>query len=613
MSITLHSSIKNFNGYKVCHPEKTIERITNGFKKLNLGIVQEGRVDAGVYISSMVLKDGLLTTSGKGLTPLLCQASGYAELAERFSTCWIRDYRLTRFKYQQEKMRKGPFCSYTDLKKDKVNLNYFFASFYRDFKKETGIINLVQKFPLFWQPSYSLIKDRTIYFPLFWAQIVQGTNGVAAGNSLEEAIMHAICEVVERYVTSMIILNRHSLPTVAPDFVTNNELKELMGIFRDENIEFVIKDCTMGLPLPSVGILFTNKDCRSENNFVRARNNHFVVGTSTDPEMAAIRCFTEYAQCYWKTYHEADNFWKIYSKLNLGYKPDFRDEVYLHFHRVRLYDESFLRKKTGYISFSDISGCYDIDYLIELKRCLEAFSKMGYDLLCVDFTHPILNFPAVQVIIPEMSLVNIVPEIVDVFSHLAETRKIIFNDSLPDKIIKEFVGYKPAKRIENFLLSEKWYDNKDGIKEVIRMIEKHIIAEPIERAYIMDICAYELLAYLYISLCDYEKAYKCSHLMPELLTLNMLRKHEMLLNYARIQEYLKSKSYRKDPKSNGIIKILHSLGISTNLKPEWLSIGNPDASNPVALCDFNCKMCSDNKNECIWKIIPIEDFFYKRR
>ena len=105
----LKDSIKNYKGYKVASPEKTISEIEKKFNKIDLNVsynpfyisilekfypFQSGNAELTPKMSKEMI---LIKTNGKGVTPILSKASAYAELIERFAGYGLADGQIQHY------------------------------------------------------------------------------------------------------------------------------------------------------------------------------------------------------------------------------------------------------------------------------------------------------------------------------------------------------------------------------------------------------------------------------------------------------------------------------------------------------------------------------------
>jgi len=579
----LKKSLKTYKSYKACHPAETIQRIKRGFAKLGLKVDEKIWRYGGAYISRVSLDKGLLVSYGKGTTRTLCRASGYAELAERFSAGAGLHHGPSHFKYARQLNSTAQYCSYNQLKNEKIGLDYFFASFRRKFRLEPGITRLARNFPLQWERAWSLTKRKYVWFPADWHMVTQATNGMGSGNTMAEAFVQATGEIFERYASTQTILERYTLPTIDPATVRNPELRRVLAVFRKGNIECIIKDCSLGLPLPTVGVLFIDKRCTSGNRFVNTRSRNFFLGTATDPEQAALRCFTEYVQCCWGQWEWAEEYWENWRQLGLPYRPQYRNRIHHQIkNTIRIYDESFLKKNQGTVSFADIPKRDNRDSLVELQQCLRGLARLGHEVLCVDHTHPVVRFPTVQVIIPGLQMVDVYPAIMDVYGDLAAKASGLRGDNLPRDMIRRYGNRRYRLSTESWLLTENWHTTIPGLRKAIKRLEQFNMDDPMCGGIILGIPVYELLAYLHIACGDYDAAYTYSTVIPRLLT-GDVNDERSLTNYARLQEKLAgiSGKYVQELLAHWLIRKMKEDGIPTNIATKWQNLGSKDTPHPL--------------------------------
>ncbi|WP_317136542.1 YcaO-related McrA-glycine thioamidation protein [Methanochimaera problematica] len=152
---------------------------------------------------------------------------------------------------------------------------------------------------LHWLPSRDILNDEDIYIPanavfhpydpLGMAQQLfrSDTNGLAAGNVIEEAILHGIFEVIERDALSD-AENRRSLGRKI--IVESGPVKELIDIFEKNgiNVHLWYLNGRTGVPTIAAGA----DDTKTKDPFMLVTGS----GTHLNPEIAALRALTEVAQ-----------------------------------------------------------------------------------------------------------------------------------------------------------------------------------------------------------------------------------------------------------------------------------------------------------------------------
>ncbi|MCG2718342.1 MAG: YcaO-like family protein [Nanoarchaeota archaeon] len=232
-----------------------------------------------------------------------------------------------------------------------------------------------------------MIHKKNVKVPLKLIHLVSRCNGLAAGNTIEEAIMHASCEIFERYALINVIKPEKIVPTIDIDSINSPVIEKLVDLFNKNNIDITIKDISFNGLLPCISILFTNKNLPSNH----VEHRILQPGASFNQEEALIRCFTE----------------RMLGRLNI-HRPVINKTIS---NKIKNYE----KLSTSIISFKDISFLNEgeVTYLPKKNRLKDIFEeleqiknickKIGTDCIIVNLTHPILKFPVVRVIMPGIS------------------------------------------------------------------------------------------------------------------------------------------------------------------------------------------------------------------
>jgi len=475
----LRESPKIFENYKCDYPENTIKRIEGGFKKIGLEIsYYETTVsypDEAIF-SGYALIDLLgIIQNGKGITRLLAKASAYAELAERFSSGFIlmkipfpekiKRYRELIRDITDKRFLKG----YVRVKDQNIpsleNINRFLQKKinkkqYNIFKRE-GVFDVLVD-------AYSLVKNETVKVPIMFIERKSASTGLAAGNTLEEAIAQASFEIFERYCANKIVYEKIVCSTINPDTIENKKIHSYLKMFKSLNIDVLIKDFTLGNKLPTIGILFINNNIEKDDNELKKRLHYqrIKVASHCNLNEAILRCFTEYVQntsteelIKRENLDVLYNYWiKVLNKKYVGVDDEFK-----YFTRFSDYygDLSFL-KRGKVISFKRLKSVTTDDSLKDVEIVKNICIENNWDMLVVDYTHKIIGFPTVRVIIPPIST--------DYDNFIKKYDKI---ESFEEKFNK-FYG------IDNFLYyikSNEWIHNKNKIQDLIKSLEDYLSRE----------------------------------------------------------------------------------------------------------------------------------------
>jgi len=254
-----------------------------------------------------------------------------------------------------------------------------------------------------WVDGYSLLDERSLKVPIEYVRLIHGPNGKAAGNRVEEAIVHATNEVFERRIHLTVLRNKMIMPTIIPETIQNPVIRGLLEFMRAQDIEVTIKDLSFDGVMPCVGAYFKDRSIPAEYQFHHA----FKVGASFNCEEALLRVFTEYAQGRRKDEFRPNSPEALARIL----KPDFRalpaqDESCDNFLSAFMFgfvpyrDASFLEQGENAPFRSDTGHDDCIDDIAHARRICEMLDK---DYIVVDLSDPETGFAVVQVVIPGYS------------------------------------------------------------------------------------------------------------------------------------------------------------------------------------------------------------------
>lgn len=300
---TISAAQKSFQKkvlYKECPPAQTLRiaqqslhalglRIKLKYEKNKFGIIHA----CGVQVAHTPIK-----TEGKGVSKKYARCSALGELFERlqnglhFRNVEFRQEARQKFGFVHDpnEMRFGaediPELPAAFIAEQFIDGDISIAHLWSQYKKyaiETG-----QKVTCV--PFYTPKTNSTVYIPHDFYQLIYGSNGMAAGNSREEALSQAICEILERYALRRIMFEDIPLPTIPHEFIKENAPCQYSVIERIESsakCRIVVKDASLGLNIPIVAVIIIFQ----ENQTYAVR-----FGASTIWPIALERCLTEFYQ-----------------------------------------------------------------------------------------------------------------------------------------------------------------------------------------------------------------------------------------------------------------------------------------------------------------------------
>jgi len=365
---------------KACFPSETIEKVLQRLYSTDKSILKEiskidnlDRIGVPVYMckvdEEIAISLGIDETFGKGITTEQAKASALMELAERYSnfSFLLKDHFLIDF--------------YENLKKKAIPIESLLLSLCDVFREERFIEKL-KNTPLKWIEAYDLMDSKKVLFPLQWFYRIYGTSGWAAGNTLEEATLQALCEIIERHCISTVMEEKLEVPTVSIESIENPLIKELIEKFLASRIEIFIKDFSLNLGIPTLAVI--SYDPLAPTDTLKV---YGAAGTHPNPDLALIRALIEVIQ------HRAQVLYREFVQKKQG-GPTF---CFLKFKDLK--DAEFLLKGKK-IFFNKLSYFSHPDFKIEIEYVLDQLFKKGLKAYLIETTHPVLKIPSVIVTVP---------------------------------------------------------------------------------------------------------------------------------------------------------------------------------------------------------------------
>lgn len=364
---------------KAVTPEETLKKFYKKVNALDLEILNEvrridnGRLDIPVYFSvcgdDAHAMTGTKKQMGKGASPIQAEASACMELAERFS--------FFSFKNNPENFIYGDYPQLTQKGYPVLNLKYLLDSVHDTQSSEELLLELLKDIPMQWTWGTNISTGEMVLIPFSWFFAINEFNGPSAGNTLEEAALQGVCEIVERHVCSIINNNKTVTPKIDKTSIKDPVATELLEKFEKQNIELYLNDFSLDTGICSVGALAVDK-----STFPATSEIVYTAGTTPDPEKAIIRAVTEVAQLA-GDFNSSSNY--VASGLP---KPLSMDEV------------TYLTETRETVTIEQMDNVSDENIKDEVLNCISSLKKIGMDVLMIDVTHPDLQLPALYTIVP---------------------------------------------------------------------------------------------------------------------------------------------------------------------------------------------------------------------
>ena len=248
-----------------------------------------------------------------------------------------------------------------------------------------------------WSPVWSLTHGRHRYLPtsiLYGmtpeqrgsSDLVADSNGCAAGNTLEEAILQGFFELIERDAFAIWWYNRLAMPAVALESFDDHFLASAPDYYRSAGRDMWVLDVTTDFGIPAFVALSRRSDAESEEIIYGA-------GAHADPRIAALRAVCELNQCLsWLP--------RPGGKLS---GPAIDDPLALRWWRTaRLADCPYLTPAAGVAARGkdDYPVSDTADMREEIERCRAIVEARNMEFLVLDQTRPDIGMPVARVIVP---------------------------------------------------------------------------------------------------------------------------------------------------------------------------------------------------------------------
>ncbi len=250
-----------------------------------------------------------------------------------------------------------------------------------------------------WTPVWSLTQQRHRYLPTSMlygtsaeqrgpADLIADSNGCAAGNTLEEAILQGFYELVERDAFAIWWYNALRASGVDLAGFDDEFLASAADYYGRYERDLWMLDITSDMGIPSFVALSRRPDAETEDIIYGA-------GAHADARIAALRAICELNQCLtWLPRPGGGNG-----------RPMIDDPLSLRWWKTaRLADCSWLAPASDapLRRASQYPVLESTDTRDDVERCRALVEAKGMEFLVLDQTRPDVGMPVVRVIVPGM-------------------------------------------------------------------------------------------------------------------------------------------------------------------------------------------------------------------
>ncbi len=417
--VRLESQPKQYvddGGHRIYGPQVTVERLEKHVSPL-IGAVtslhkltEPGDEVTNAYVaghnfamfshSTYVLRRSVRGLSGgKGRSDIQAKASAICEAIERYCGVWRGD----------EPTVQGSFEDLAGRAINPESLLCFSRSQYENREAwnqaQTGGLQLVPEpfdttRSINWSQAWSITHDEPRLVPSAYcyfgnpdnaqrAFCFSDSNGNAAGNNLEEAVLQGLLELVERDSVAIWWYNRLRVPKVDLGSIDDPYVETVSRYYRDQGRDLWLLDITSDLGIPSMVAVSHRLDHPKEDVVLG-------FGAHVDPKLAAMRAITE-----------CNQFLPMLSKRdregNTIYDVDDR-EALEWWKNASLETDPYVVASPDLpmVDLSHKPGLERDDITDEIRACVEAISGKGMEVIVLDQSRPDLDIKVAKVMVPGM-------------------------------------------------------------------------------------------------------------------------------------------------------------------------------------------------------------------
>lgn len=209
------------------------------------------------------------------------------------------------------------------------------------------------------------------------------TNGLASGNSIAEALSHALAELIERDAATLAELS-HLATAIDLNSLRSSLIRQLIEKYRRAGLNLSLKEITSELKIPA--FFAASDDPATENPLLLTAG----MGAHVNAEIAVMRAITEAAQ-------------SRYTMIS-GAREDLSNEIPRQkqdYHSLRQ-GMGFWYEPMGPLKdFSEIPLINNLSIMEDIDVMLSALKRHSFDrVIVVNLTVPELSIPVVRVIVP---------------------------------------------------------------------------------------------------------------------------------------------------------------------------------------------------------------------
>lgn len=408
----------NDGGVRTCTPEVTYERLKKHVSPIS-GVVRtleptgRGRENGLTFSFAAGHNFALMSkdlrfflqnlrgrSGGKGVTEAQAKVSAICEAIERYSGVYREGETVERV------------AAYDDLAGEAIHPNELMCFSDAQYagraawneRHESGFHKVPERFdparPVHWTPAWSLTRERFAWVPSpyvyfghpelhEWFYCTSDSNGNAAGNTLEEAILQGFFELIERDAVAVWWYNRIQRPALDLASFEEPYLEMLVQHYSQQQRELWVLDITSDFGIPTFAAV-SRRLGHPVEDIVVGFGAHF------EPRIALLRAVTEINQ-FMPAVENRDP-----AGNTIYWFPE--PEAVRWFKTGKLEENLFLAPAPLTLRrMGDFTTRSSPDIADDVRTCAELVRERGLEMLVVDQTQPDIGVVGVaKVMVPGM-------------------------------------------------------------------------------------------------------------------------------------------------------------------------------------------------------------------
>ncbi|MDY6805960.1 MAG: TOMM precursor leader peptide-binding protein [Cyanobacteriota bacterium] len=336
-------------------------------------------------------------SSGKGRTDAQARASGFGEAVERYSGIFQGDEIRIKNSYRglgDRAIHPNACMNFSQGQYDKRAIwNARRADIFQKVPEPFDEVTERE-----WTPVWSLTEQDFKYLPAAYCYFGYpqppnpdcwaNTNGCAAGNTLEEAILQGFLELVERDSVALWWYNRLQKPKVDLESFDEPYFPAITDYYQSIGREIWVLDLTGDLKIPTFAAISRRGDRPVEDII-------FGFGTHFDPKLAIQRALTEVSQVLPAVLSANPDGTTRYA---ISAEPQM-----LHWWKTATRENQPYLVPDREVSpkcYSDYKVVWHEDFLEDIQYCQNLVGEKDMEMLVLDQTRPDIGLNVVKVIVP---------------------------------------------------------------------------------------------------------------------------------------------------------------------------------------------------------------------